>query len=128
MEVRHFRNGDLLAEASKPKPRDCTPTREPREGNSASFRGATMAVAPSPDPRMPATDLKARLANTVLLPFLNGLVATVPFLKKDKDRHNEDTLKAHADAKGKDTHGSAWFEEFLSKSKFSVIVFYRGAW
>lgn len=86
------------------------------------------SAANSPDPRMPEIGLKAQIANNVLLPVLNVLTSAVPFLKKTKERHAEDTSKAHAEAKGTSPFGKAWFDEQLDKSKFTVVVFYRGIW
>lgn len=61
-----------------------------------------------------------------MLPFLN--VVTNTALARSTSQHNRDTLKAHAEASGTDPCGREWFEAFLAKAPFSIVVFYRGLW
>jgi hypothetical protein len=62
----------------------------------------------------------------VLLPFLNCLVEVAQ--RRFTHKHREDTLAAHAGAAGTEPYGRDWFDQFLSKAEFSVVVFYRGLW
>jgi len=61
-----------------------------------------------------------------MLPLMNFLVNVA---KRDfTRRYRSETLQAHAEAVGTEPYGRQWFDEFLAKASFTVLVFYRGLW
>lgn len=65
----------------------------------------------------------------MMLPLMNAFIDTVGEINGvNIHQYREDMRKAHAAAARTSPYGQEWFEQFLSKAKFSVIVIYRGIW
>lgn len=67
-----------------------------------------------------------RVFNAVMLPILN--VGTGVFMRRFTKQCNADTHQAHAEAFGTHPYNEQWLQEHLEKTRFTIVVFYRGLW
>lgn len=65
----------------------------------------------------------------MMLPLLNTFIDTVgEFNGLNIHQYRKDLREAHAATAGTSPYSQEWFDQFLGKAKFSVIVIYRGIW